>query len=153
MRRVADHAEEVAAAGLLVATALLAFLNILTRYFVRYSFAFTEEIEVAALVWITMLGAAVGVREAAHLGFTTLRDRFPRPARQALAVSSSVVAIATVTALIWAGWRQINAQLALGTTSEALGIPEWIYTAALPVGGAFIVARLLQAIRMEIRRA
>jgi TRAP-type C4-dicarboxylate transport system permease small subunit len=153
VRRLAAHVEEALGGALLGVMAVLAFLNILARYLTRYSFAFTEEIEVAALVWITMLGAAVGVREAAHLGFTTLRDRFPRQARQALAVSSSVVAIATVTALIWAGWRQIHAQIALGTTSEALGIPEWIYTAALPVGGAFIVARLIQAIRMEIRRA
>ncbi len=153
MRRLADHVEEAAAGALLGVMAVLAFLNILARYFTRYSFAFTEETEVAALVWITMLGAAVAVREAAHLGFTMLRDRFPKPVRQALAVSSSIVAIATVTTLIWAGWRQIQTQIALGTTSEALGIPEWIYTAALPVGGAFVVVRLVQAIRIEIRRA
>ncbi len=153
MRRLARHFEEALAAGLLVVMAMLAFLNIVVRYFTRYSFAFTEELEVAGLVWLTMLGAAVGFRESVHLGFTILRDRFSRPIRQTLAAASAVIAILTMLALVWAGWRQIQSQIALGTTSEALGIPEWMYSAALPAGGMLIVARMLQALRSEMRRA
>lgn len=153
MRRLVHHFEEALAGGLLVVMAVLAFVNIVARYLTRYSFAFTEEIEVAALVWITMLGAAIGFREAVHLGFTTLRDRFPPPARRALAGLSGGVALATMAGLIWAGWRQIQSQVALRTTSEALGIPEWIYTAALPVGGLLITLRVLQVLGAQIRRA
>jgi len=151
--RLAHHFEEALAGALLVVMAVLAFLNIVVRYFTRYSFAFTEEIEVAALVWISMLGAAVGFRESVHLGFTILRDRFPRPVRRALAASSSLIAVITMGALIWAGWRQIQSQIALNTTSEALGLPEWIYSAALPAGGLLIIVRVLEALRSEIRRA
>jgi TRAP-type C4-dicarboxylate transport system permease small subunit len=153
VRRAADHAEEVMAAGLLVATALLAFLNILTRYFIRYSFAFTEEIEVAALVWITMLGAAVGFRETTHLGFTILRDRFPSPVRHAMVSLGAIITVTTMAVILWAGWRQIQSQIALNTTSEALGIPEWIYSAALPVGALVVIVRVLQALRSELQRA
>ena len=113
MTQIADHVEEVGAALLLVVMAILAFLNIIARYLTRYSFAFTEEIEVAALVWITMLGAAVGFREGVHLGFTLLRDRFPRPVRQALVVVSGGVALGTMVTLIWAGSQQIRSQIAL----------------------------------------
>ncbi len=153
MPRLAHHFEEALAGGLLVVMAVLAFLNIVVRYFTRYSFAFTEEIEVAALVWISMLGAAVGFRESVHLGFTILRDRFPRPVRRALAASSSLIAVITMGTLIWAGWWQIQSQIALNTTSEALGIPEWIYSAAIPAGGLLIIVRVLEALRSEIRRA
>lgn len=153
MRRLAHHFEEALAASLLVVMAALAFLNIVVRYFTRYSFAFTEELEVAALVWITMLGAAVGFRESVHLGFTILRDRFSRPIRRALATVSALISVLTILVLVWAGWRQIQSQIALSTTSEALGIPEWIYSAAIPAGGLLIVARVLQALRSEMRRA
>jgi C4-dicarboxylate transporter DctQ subunit len=153
VRSLARHFEEALAAGLLVVMAVLAFFNIVVRYFTRYSFAFTEELEVAALVWLSMLGAAVGFRESVHLGFTILRDRFPAPIRRALATASALVSILTMLALVWAGWRQIQSQIALSTTSEALGIPEWIYSAALPAGGLLIVARVLQALRSEMRRA
>jgi TRAP-type C4-dicarboxylate transport system permease small subunit len=153
VRRLAHHFEEVLAGGLLVVMAVLAFLNILARYLTRYSFAFTEEIEVAALVWITMLGAAIAFREALHLGFSILRDQLPRPIRQGLAALTGVTAVATMAVLAWAGWRQIQSQIALDTTSEALGIPEWIYTAALPVGALLVIVRVLQALRTEIARA
>ena len=153
MRRLAHHFEEVLAGGLLVVMAVLAFLNILARYLTRYSFAFTEEIEVAALVWISMLGAAIAFREALHLGFSILRDQLPRPIRRGLAALTGVTAVATMAMLAWAGWRQIQSQIALGTTSEALGIPEWIYTAALPVGALLVIIRVLQALRTEIARA
>ena len=153
MRAIADHLEEALGGALLVVMAVLAFVNILVRYLTRYSFAFTEEIEVTGLVWLTMLGAAVGFREAAHLGFTFLRDRFPSPVRRALAAVSGGVAIATMAALVWAGWRQIQSQISLNTTSEALGIPEWYYTAALPVGGVLVIVRVLQALRADIQRA
>jgi TRAP-type C4-dicarboxylate transport system permease small subunit len=153
VRRLAHHFEEALASSLLVVMAVLAFLNIVVRYFTWYSFAFTEELEVAALVWISMLGAAVGFRESVHLGFTVLRDRFSRPIRRALAAASALIAILTMLALVWAGWRQIQSQTALGTTSEALGIPEWIYSAAIPAGGLLIIVRVLEALRSEIRRA
>ena len=153
MRAVADRAEEVVAGVLLVVMALLAFANIVARYLTRYSFAFTEEIEVAALVWITMLGAAIGFRASVHLGFTMLRERFPPSMRRALAGVSGAVGVATMAVVVWAGWRQIQGQIALATTSEALGLPEWIYTAALPVGGVLVIVRLLQALAGEIRRA
>ena len=153
MRRLAHHFEEFLAGGLLVVMAVLAFLNILARYLTRYSFAFTEEIEVAALVWITMLGAAIAFREALHLGFGILRDRLPRPVRRGLAALTGVTAVATMAVLAWAGWRQIQSQIALSTTSEALGIPEWIYTSALPVGALLVIVRVLQGLGTEISRA
>ena len=153
MRRIARHVEEALAGALLVVMAVLAFLNILARYLTRYSFAFTEEIEVAALVWITMLGAAIAFREALHLGFSILRDRLPRPIRRGLAALTGVTAVATMAVLAWAGWRQIQSQIALSTTSEALGIPEWIYTAALPVGALLVIVRVLQGLGTEISRA
>jgi TRAP-type C4-dicarboxylate transport system permease small subunit len=153
VRRLAHHFEEALAGGLLVVMAVLAFLNILARYLTRYSFAFTEEIEVAALVWITMLGAAIAFREALHLGFSILRDQFPRPVRQGLATVTGVTGVATMAVLAWAGWRQIQSQIALDTTSEALGIPEWIYTAAVPVGALLVIVRVLQALRTEVSRA
>jgi len=153
VRRLAHHFEEALAGGLLVVMAVLAFLNILARYLTRYSFAFTEEIEVAALVWITMLGAAIAFREALHLGFGILRDQLPQPIRHGLAALTGVTAVATMAMLAWAGWWQIQSQIALGTTSEALGIPEWIYTAALPVGALLVIVRVLQGLGTEISRA
>ena len=69
-KKISEQGEEAAAVFLLFLMCLLAFVNVLTRYFIRYSFAFTEEIEVAGLVWLTMLGASAGFRRGFTWGLT-----------------------------------------------------------------------------------
>src|SRR5512137_1067603 len=115
--------------------AVFAFLNVVTRYFIHYSFAFTEEVEVACLVWLTMLGAAAGFRRGIHLGFDLLALRFPKLGKNLLYPLASVLTILTVCVLIWLSLLQIKDEWELKIGSEALGIPQWLYTLAIPVGG------------------
>jgi TRAP-type C4-dicarboxylate transport system permease small subunit len=150
---VAARLEEILAAAILLTMAVLAMANVVTRYFVRYSLAFTEELEVAGLVWVTMLGAAIGFRESAHLGFDALRARCHPAVRRAVAVVAAALTVGACLVLVWGGWRQIAAERALETTSEALGLPQWIYTAGVPVGAALMALRVLGALRRELRAA
>ena len=143
-RKLQENLEEVAGVVLLGIMAVFAFLNVITRYFIHYSFASTEEIEVACLVWLTMLGAAAGFRRGAHLGFNLLELRFPS-LRNVLFPLASVLTILTVSILVWISILQIKDELALGITSEALGIPQWLYTLAIPVGGLLVILRVLEA--------
>lgn len=55
LRKVHENLEEIVGVVLLVIMSVFAFVNVVTRYFIQYSFASTEEIEVACLVWLTML--------------------------------------------------------------------------------------------------
>jgi TRAP-type C4-dicarboxylate transport system permease small subunit len=147
MPRIAARLEELLAGAILAAMALLAMANVITRYFIRYALAFTEELEVAGLVWVTMLGAAIAARETAHLGFDYLTARCPRAVQRALGALGALLSLGTCLVLMWGGYRQIRAERLLQTTSEALGLPQWIYTAAIPVGAALVALRVVQAVR------
>jgi TRAP-type C4-dicarboxylate transport system permease small subunit len=46
--------------------------------------------------------------------------------------------------VIYFGIRQIGSERMLGTTSVSLAIPQWWYTAGIPVFGLLIVARILE---------
>lgn len=150
LRWLLDHGEEIAAGAIVIALALLAFANILTRYVIQYSLAFSEEIEVAGLVWLTMFGAAIGFRRSLHIGFTALRDGLPRGGRRAALAGSVAITLACLLVLVWAGWAEIRAERSLTAVSEALGIPQWLYTAAVPLGALVAIARVLQAALREI---
>lgn len=153
LARLLDHAEEIAAGAIVIGVALLAFANVVARYLVNYSLAFSEELEVAGLVWLTMFGAAIGFRRSAHIGFTILRDRLPRPLRRVAAGASVALTVGAMAVLVWFGWRQIVAERALSTVSEALAVAQWIYTAALPLGALLVIVRVLQRARHEIDAA
>jgi TRAP-type C4-dicarboxylate transport system permease small subunit len=146
-----SHFEEMVSAALLAVMAVFAFLNVLTRYFVHYSFAFTEEIEVALLVWITMLGAAAGFRRCVHLGFNFLSSKIPPAVRRVLLVMSSFLTIFCFGILCRYSLVQIQDELMLAVTTEALDIPQWIYTLALTVGSLLVIFRVVEMTVNKLR--
>jgi TRAP-type C4-dicarboxylate transport system permease small subunit len=145
LKKTIEHLEEALGVVLLAGMCLLAFANVLTRYFIRYSFAFTEEIEVACLVWLTMLGAAAGFRRGIHLGFNLLALRFPSFGKKILMPLSVCLTVITVILLIAYGGLQVRDELSLNIQTEALNIPQWWYTLAIPAGGLLIIFRLLES--------
>jgi len=151
LKKIQQNLEEAAAVVLLGIMAAFAFLNVITRYFIQYSFASTEEIEVACLVWLTMLGAAAGFRRGIHLGFNLLELRVPR-LRRILFPLASILTMVTVAIVVYISYFQIKDELALNITSEALDIPQWLYTLAIPVGGILIILRVAEAWYTEAKR-
>jgi TRAP-type C4-dicarboxylate transport system permease small subunit len=145
LKKISQHGEEAVGVLLLLAMCLLAFVNVLTRYFIRYSFAFTEEVEVACLVWLTMLGAAAGFRRGIHLGFNLLSLRFPVVGRKILFPLATALTLGTVGLLILFGFFQVRDEIGLNVQTEALNLPQWWYTLSIPVGGVLILIRLLEA--------
>jgi len=152
MRKIYENMEEAAGVILLALMSALAFINVITRYFIHYSFASTEEVEVACLVWLTMLGAAAGFRRGIHLGFDLLAFRFPRLGKNILYPLASVLTALTVCFLIWFSLLQIRDERSLNIASEALAVPQWLYTLALPVGGVLIIFRIVEAAWKRVRR-
>ncbi|OGK97422.1 MAG: hypothetical protein A3I14_07710 [Candidatus Rokubacteria bacterium RIFCSPLOWO2_02_FULL_73_56] len=131
---------------------VVAFVNVITRYVVQYSLAFTEEIVVSLFVWLTLLGSAIAFREGSHLAFTYLVDRAPPGARRLALWLSAALSVALFVLLIYYGLLQIRSERMLGTTSEALAIPQWWYTAGIPAVGLLIVVRIVQAAVRAARR-
>src|SRR3972149_6676702 len=85
-----------------------AFVNVITRYVVQYSLAFTEEIVVSLFVWLTLLGSAVAFREGSHLAFTYLVDRAPPAGRRAALWLSATLSVLLFVLLIYYGLVQIG---------------------------------------------
>lgn len=151
LRWFAANFEEACCAAMVGVMSVLAFLNILARYLTNFSLAFTEEVEVSLLVWLTLLGAAAGFKHGVHLGLTFIVERLPRRARRAVAAGGTVLAVGLFLALAWFGLWQLVDEAKMATTSEALGIPQWLYTLALPVGGIIMIGRAVQAARRGAR--
>lgn len=137
--------EEGACVAIFAVMTGIAFVNVITRYLVRYSLAFTEELVVSLFVWLTLLGTSIAFREGSHLAFTWLVERAPGPLRRLSIVVGASASVTVFGLLVWFGLGQIQNERLLGTTSEALAIPQWWYTAGIPVIGALIVLRIVQA--------
>lgn len=148
---IADHLEEMLGAALLLVMAALAFANVITRYLFQYPLAFTEELEVNALVWLTLFGTASAFRRRRHLRMLFFQDRFPLKVRKVLNIVIALLGVGVFTALGYLGYLQLLDERLLEITSESLNYPQWIYTVCIPAGCTLIVYRILQAALSELR--
>ena len=121
---------------------LLTMANVLVRYFTDISFAFTEEISVALLVVMTLVGASHAFASNHHIAITFFVDRKPAwlgAARRFAAFCSLIM----FGLLAWYGVQMAWDDYAFEVTSPSLGVPQWWYTVWLPVLSIVIVLRLL----------
>src|SRR5215467_4532457 len=58
------------------------FLGVFSRYVLRSTFTWYDEIARLLFVWMVFLGAAVGVRQAGHFRLHLVIDRFPPSLRR-----------------------------------------------------------------------
>ncbi len=152
IRWITEHLEEVLGAGLLAAMACLAFANVVARYLLHLPLAFTEELEVNGLVWLTLFGTAAAFRRGRHLRMLFFQEKLPVEVARWLNLLLSLLAVVLFICLGYLGYRQLLDERMLEITSEALNVPQWTYTLCIPVGSLLIVFRILQAALRELKR-
>ncbi|WP_295002667.1 TRAP transporter small permease [uncultured Dechloromonas sp.] len=121
---------------------LLTMANVLVRYFTDISFAFTEEISVALLVVMTLVGASHAFASNHHIAISFFVDRKPalHGAARRLATLCSLIMFGL---LAWYGVLMAWDDYSFEVTSPSLGVPQWWYTVWLPLLSVLIVLRLL----------
>ncbi|MDR1731735.1 MAG: TRAP transporter small permease [Synergistaceae bacterium] len=143
--------EEVLGAILLFIMVTIAFLNVITRYFSNYSFAFTEEVALNLFVWITLLGISICYKHRTHLAMTFIYDRCPRKVQKGLFFLSNLFSAAFFALLTYRGVLQVWDEYELSSVTEALQTPTWLYTLALPVFSVLIIFRIGHSVMKEVR--
>ena len=120
--------------------------NVILRYGFNSGITVSEELSRFAFVWLTFIGAVVGLREGAHLGVDTLVRKLPMLGRRVCFVASEALMLLCCLLFFVGTWRQhdVNA----GTLSPVTEISmEWVFGVAYLCAGSMaliIVVRLLR---------
>ena len=153
LRTILANIEEYIAGVLLLIMVTVAFINVITRYLIKFSLAFIEEIEVNFFVWVTILGIAIAFKRGSHLSMTFIRDKLPENIGRALKIFGLVSSLAIFIVLIYLSLNQIYWELTLfHTRSMALNIPVWIYLSGVPVFSLIVVIRIIQVLIKEVKK-
>jgi TRAP-type C4-dicarboxylate transport system permease small subunit len=132
--------------------AVITFANVVTRYFIFYALAFTEEVTINLFVWLVMLGTAIAFKKGANLSMTFLYDKLPLKGKKFCFYASAGMSLVFFALLAYLGSIQVMDEIDLSVTSSSLAIPVYYYTIALPVFSALIFIRILQASLATIRK-
>ncbi|HBY57272.1 MAG TPA: TRAP transporter small permease [Candidatus Atribacteria bacterium] len=145
--------EEIVSAILLFIMASVAFINVLSRKFLHFSFAFTEEITVHFFVWLTVLGIAIAFEKGAHLGMVTVYNKLSKNIKKIAALISAIISTLLFLIVNYYALREIYMDITIfHMESEALRIPEWIYTIGIPIFSVFIFKNIYKGLKIELKK-
>jgi len=149
LKRIVSNGVEWACMALMVVLSVDLLLGVFSRYVLVMTFTWYDEIARSCFVWLTLLGAAVGVKRHAHFRLHLFVDRLPPAPQKAMAVLLPVVVIAFAAVLIQHGLVFLD----LGRVQQTpvMGLSKtWIY-AAIPIGGALMILYSLRPLWQALR--
>ena len=136
----------------MAALCLITMGNVVVRYFTSISFAFTEEISVALMVVMTLIGTATAFYRDKHIAILFVVELFGERVRNAFGLFSRCASLAMFALLVWYGGRMAWDDFRFDVTSPALGVPQWLYSVWLPLLSLLIALRLAGQVWRSVRR-
>jgi TRAP-type C4-dicarboxylate transport system permease small subunit len=137
-------AERFLGAAAMAAICLITLGNVLARYLTDISFAFTEEISVFLLVFVTFIGSAKAFLDGNQMAVTYFVDKLAWPWRRRWLLFGLAMSALMLGLLAWYGARMAWDDFDLEVTSPGLGWPQWVYTVWLPLLALLVIARIAQ---------
>ena len=150
LKKFWDHFEEYVSVALFVVIICVTFANVVTRYLIKYSMAFSEELALYLFVWMVMLGTAIAFKKASHVSVSIFYNKFSPRWKMFFYLLSAAVSIGVFVCILYWGTLQVMEEIDLETTTEAMGLPAWYFSSALPACSVLIIIRILGRIRGDL---
>lgn len=125
---------------MMAAMVLDVIAGVVWRFIIREPLRWTDELATFLLIWISMLGAALAHREAAHLGVVWLIEKLDATVAAIVArfVHVLIICFAGIV-MLYGGGVLLEDRFRAGQLMPALGINKaWMYM-AVPVAAVFII--------------
>ena len=140
--RILDRTLETLLFVTLASMASVVAINVFCRFILKFSLSWGDELAQVLMVWMTFLGAAVGMRDKAHYAFDYLVKSLPNSAKKFFVLLSEVITIAMSLGLLF--WSTQVTILIRHWVMPAMGISRSLVYGACPVGTFFL---LMYAVR------
>jgi C4-dicarboxylate transporter DctQ subunit len=115
----------------LLGLALMCFVEVVSRYLFNHSFTWYEELARYFMVFLTFLGASLGVKYGLHFCMDFVVTRVSCRLGNLMRVTSNLIAAFLFAVVAILAWKHSMKIMGFGTTSAAMGLP--MYIAYLPV--------------------
>jgi TRAP-type C4-dicarboxylate transport system permease small subunit len=139
-------------AAAMLALCVITLANVLARYLTDISFAFTEEVSVFLMVFLTCVGSAKAFFDGGQIAVAWFAEKTGPAWRRRLTIVSLACSAVMFAILVWYGGRMAWDDYQYEVTSPGIGAPQWIYTVWLPLLCLAILVRLLQGLALMAGR-
>ena len=149
-RAVDENAERYAMLVFYVFVCAVIVQEVLRRFVLNYSSAWAEESARYAFIYLGYVGAAYAVRERAHIRFDILLQRMPPRLHGYVYIFAELATLAFAALALYWSLRTVGQLIRFEGESPVLRVNKAWFAAAVPVGFALIILRVVQAIVRDV---
>lgn len=142
--KILNELEDNVLAVLIVIMSILAFVNVIARYVFLASFPWVEELNRLGLVILSYMGAAVALKNHAHLGLTILTDRLPEKAQKVVSVFGCICGVFLCVVATYYGFVMVVSEKSHNVLTQGMQWPEYLFGVWLPIGCIVLCIRFIQ---------
>jgi C4-dicarboxylate transporter DctQ subunit len=144
MVKILDTFERLLVGWFILASALLAFLLVILRYFFGKGLTWGSEAVILLMVWAAFFGAGIAIREKGHIELEVVRDLLPPAFRLPVIVLADFLCVGVTLFIMIFGVKWTLFLYHGGGVDVATQLPEWIIFLCVPLAGLTMTIRYLQ---------
>ena len=144
MLKILDIFERLLVGWFMLASAMLAFLLVILRYFFGKGLTWGSEAVILLMVWAAFFGAGIAIREKSHIELEVVRDLLPPAYRLPVVALADLLCVGTMLFIMIFGAKWTLFLYHSGGIDVATEIPEWIIFLCVPLAGLTMTIRYLQ---------
>ena len=129
----------------LLATTLIVFLNVLTRYFLSFSYSWSEEVTRYIMIAVAFIGAAICSRKGIHLAIDFFFNILPPAVRKYLAMLIAFIGAGFTLTLTVLSIRYVGHAFETGQRSAAMDVPMIFVYAPITIGCSLMFLHFMVA--------
>lgn len=124
---------------LLAMMVIIVFSNVIARYFLNSSLAWSEEISRFSMIWLVFLGAVIAYVRGEHLGLDIAMKILPEKGAKGLQIVVNLLVVYAILTLLTGGIDLAKGSLASGWTSPASNVSYGFVYSIVPVSFALFL--------------
>ncbi len=124
------------------------FVNVIMRYTINYSLAWSEELVREVIIYTTLIGCSAAVKNRSMIKVDVLLQLVPIT-KYPLLFFSNLVTLVFAAMMLYYGWQIAALQATTGQKTIILEIPLVYLYALMPLMGAMMTVRTIQVMYQD----
>ena len=126
------------------------FIEVLRRELMSYSSIWGEEIVRYSFIYLAWIGAAAAVRERGHIRIDVILEYVGPRTKAVIYIFGDIVMFIVAVIAFYYSWHTLQIAIKFGNVTHGLRIPQAWFLAAVPIGFALVIFRLIQSFLRDI---
>lgn len=139
-----NHFEVYLGTVLFIGMMILLTLQVITRYFLKHSFTWTEEVATLMFIWMVYLGSSAAVLEGKHLRIDLFLSMMRGRLKKAALLFTNLVTMVFCGYIIFPLTNIIMTLQKRNSVTPLVRFPNWVAYLIIPVCMAVMFIRLIQ---------